>query len=333
MENNNYRIDLAPLQGHTDACFRNAHEAIFGGVDTYYTPFVRLEKGNKFRSRELRDIKEENNTVTNLVPQILASTVEEMEALTELIIENGYDRIDVNMGCPFPMLARRHKGSGILAHPEEVKAILDYIKTQDKVKFSVKMRLGWDDPKECMALIDMLNDTPLEHICLHARVGKQQYKGETDLDAFELFYNECKHPLMYNGDLLTIDDIQAIKDRFPRLIGVMIGRGLLANPALAAEFKAGETMDKTAKKKKMVRLHSELFEHYSAHLDGGDKQILEKMKPFWSYLTKELEKRTRKKIEKASKIANYEAAVGLAFSQWGKVIVVDHDQDDDEAIY
>lgn len=69
-------IHFAPLQGYTEAIYRNAHDAFFGGVDTYYTPFVRLEKGN-FRRRDVRGIEPENNGVTHLIPQLIASSARE----------------------------------------------------------------------------------------------------------------------------------------------------------------------------------------------------------------------------------------------------------------
>lgn len=332
MNNSSLKIHLAPLQGHTDSFYRNAHQSVFGGVDTYYTPFVRLEKGQKFRTRELRDINPENNTVSDLIPQLIASTPDELKEIADLFIKNGYTRADLNMGCPFPMLARRHKGSGLLAHPDEVEALLKAMAEIPELKFSVKMRLGWDSAEEAMNLISLLNDAPLVHIGLHARLGKQQYKGETDREAFAAFYEACKHPLFYNGDLRTSQDITDIITRFPNLAGVMIGRGILANPALASEFKSGGiAMDPKEKKKKMHELHDLIFSQYNEYLQG-EKQLLEKMKPFWEYLSDELEKRTRKKIEKASKLSQYEAAVALAFSQWGKVERSAVDDEDDSSV-
>lgn len=322
------KIHFAPLQGHTDHYYRNAHHQIFGGVDTYYTPFVRLEKGNKYRSRELRDIQPENNSVPELVPQLIASTPEELREIAKLFIDNGYKRADLNMGCPFPMIARRHKGSGLLAYADEVKALMDAIREIPELQFSVKMRLGWESAQECMDLLPILNDAPLVHIGLHARLGKQQYKGEVDMDAFEAFYKECKHPLYYNGDLLTTEDIENISLRFPNLEGVMIGRGLLANPALAIEYKQDIVLDNADKKKRMRKFHETLFDQYREFLQG-DKQLLEKMKPFWEYLAPELEKRTRKKIEKANRLDHYESAVALAFTQWGKINLPAEDTDED----
>ena len=85
-------IHFAPLQGYTEAIYRNAHDAFFGGVDTYYTPFVRLEKGN-FRRRDVRGIEPENNGVTHLIPQLIASSAEKAEVILSLFIEKGYQAV------------------------------------------------------------------------------------------------------------------------------------------------------------------------------------------------------------------------------------------------
>lgn len=116
-------IHFAPLQGYTEVFYRNAHAACFGGVDTYYTPFVRIEKGS-FRHRDVRGIEPENNHVPHLVPQLIAPTMEKAETVLSLFIEKEYKEVDINLGCPFPLLAKRHNGSGILPYPEEVETLL-----------------------------------------------------------------------------------------------------------------------------------------------------------------------------------------------------------------
>ena len=234
-------IHFAPLQGYTDAFYRNAHAACFGGIDSYYTPFVRLEK-DSFRNKDVREIAPESNQVPHLVPQLIAPSIEKAETILSLFIEKGYKEADINLGCPFPLLAKRHNGSGILPYPDEVKTLLGLTLKYPQISFSVKMRLGWENPDECLQLAPILNDLPLRHITMHPRLGKQQYKGEVDLKGFEAFYNECNHPLIYNGDLLTVEDIQTISERFPRLAGIMIGRGRLANPALALEYQQGHPL-------------------------------------------------------------------------------------------
>lgn len=306
-----YLVHFAPLQGFTDAVLRNAHEKVFGGVDSYYTPFVRLEKGDTFRRRELVDIEKENNRVCSLIPQLIAGTPCELEKISALFIEKGYTRADINLGCPFPMLARRHKGSGILPFPGEVAALLSATRHIPELEFSVKLRLGWDCPEESLALLPILNDYPFSQIVLHARVGRQQYKGDVDMEGFGAFYEGIRHPLVYNGDLRTVEDIEKITSRFPRLAGIMIGRGMLADPALAMEYQKGKTLSNDVKCKMLCDFHRELLQHYEARLQG-DAQLLAKLKPFWEYLMPDLEKKLRKRILKSTKKEDYLRAVNEA---------------------
>ena len=116
---------------------------------------------------------------------------------------------------------------------ELMKATADY----PDINFSVKMRLGWESKDEWRALMPILNDTPLSHITVHPRLGIEQYKKAADIETFAEFYAACKHPIIYNGDILTLEDIRRIETEYPQLKGIMIGRGLLANPALGIEYR------------------------------------------------------------------------------------------------
>ena len=309
MNNEQLPIHFAPLQGYTDAIYRSAHARIFGGIASYYTPFVRLEHGD-FRRKDVRELDADNNRGVNLTPQLIASTPEKILRILALFIEKGYKNVDINLGCPFPTLAKRHNGAGLLPYPDEVKALLmAAIEAHPEIRFSVKMRLGWEDANECMALLPLLNSLPLSHITMHPRLGKQQYKGEVDLEAFQRFYAECEKPLIYNGDLLTLDDIETISNRFPRLSGLMIGRGLLANPALAIEYQQGTPLSPKEKIEKIRLLHADVFSQYGNLLEGGDLQLLTKMRTFWEYLLPDGDRKAKKVIHKTSKLSNYQAAV------------------------
>ena len=270
MNNNLLPIHFAPLQGYTDAVYRLAHARIFGGIDTYYSPFVRVEHG-EIRRKDARDISSKNNREgIHLIPQLIASQPDKLEQIITLFIENNYQEADINLGCPFPVLAKRHNGAGMLPYPDEVKDLLTAaIEKYPQIHFSVKLRLGWENAEECLALLPLFNALPLTHIILHPRLGKQQYKGEVDLSGFEAFYNGCEKPLLYNGDLHTVEDIQTITERFPKLAGVVIGRGLLANPALAWEYRQGKKLSPDEIIEKVGQLHAEVYSTYEELLQGG----------------------------------------------------------------
>ena len=188
MNENLLPIHFSPLQGYTDAAYRQAHARIFSGIETYYSPFARIEHG-ELRRKDVRDVMPENNPGLHLIPQLIAPEVNKAEQIISLFIEKGYQEVNINLGCPFPILAKRHNGAGMLPYPEEVKALLSTVTEQHPdIRFSVKLRLGWDHPEECLTLLSLFNELPLSHLILHPRLGKQQYKGDTDLEGFKAFY-------------------------------------------------------------------------------------------------------------------------------------------------
>ena len=360
------KVLFAPLQGYTTGIYRKAHAEIFGGVDAYYAPFLRIENGSP-REKDLRDLEnaegncagsaDENRARYKVIPQIIANSVSEFKTLTEALLQKGFTEIDFNMGCPFPMQVNRHRGAGILSDAQAVQEIMDEIKRMSNsatiangtapanangtalskakgnapVKFSVKMRLGQESPDEAFALLPILNDTPLAHITLHPRLGKQQYKGSIDFNSFERFYNECKHPLVYNGDITAVSQICEMERKYPKLMGVMIGRGLLAHPSLAAEYKsqsgnsngANESNEAESAQSsnryincatpqdflgKVLQMHQAIFDN-ACQTYQGDSQILSHIQSFWEYLEPSIPKKIFKRIKKAGKLSEYSEAV------------------------
>lgn len=304
------KLYSAPLQGFTEAVWRNVHSSVFGGIDGYFTPFLRYEHG-EIRSKDIRDVERKNNTVPNLVPQIIAATPQEMHPLMELVAKEGYNRVDINMGCSFPLQARKKHGAGLLPYPDMVTDLLEAAAGYKDFTFSVKMRLGWESKEEWRALLPALNAAPLEHITMHPRLGVEQYKKPADVEAFAEFFEACKHPVIYNGDVTSLADIQRLEQQFPSLKGIMIGRGLLANPALGIEYSQGHDLPVEELCRLVQAMHDEMFAGLSPRLQGNT-QFLTKMKPYWEYLLPTLPKRLRKPILKATTIEKYQVAVTTA---------------------
>ena len=301
-------IYAAPLQGFTEAAWRNAHAQCFGGVEAYYTPFVRLEKG-VIRNKDKRDVSPVENMVPRLIPQVIASEPEELRQLTDFLAELGYRELDVNMGCPFPLIVRRGKWAGILSSPVKVAALLEMMKTFPEIRFSVKMRLGGQEPDEWRALVPLLNSSCVTQVTLHPRIGKQQYKGEVNRVVFKEFYDSCELPLVYNGDLCTLEAVQELLEEYPRLKGVMLGRGLLADPSLALSVRKGQSPDKTTLYRQVSAMHGLMYEHYCRIIEGGEAQLLAKLKTMWEYLLPDIDKKSRKLILKSNRLDTYLRAV------------------------
>ena len=300
-------LHFAPLQGYTDDVYRRLHHQLVGGVDFYYTPFVRLEHGVP-RSKDLRDILPTHNEDVPVVPQIIAANVQEFRTLTDLIVENGYRRIDLNMGCPFPLQAKHGRGCGLLAKTDDITAMFAEMKQHPEVQFSIKLRLGWDDSTVAQRLLPLINKAPIMQVALHPRIGTQGYKGTTDVEAFAAFAAECKKPLIYNGDLTSPEEVLQMQERFPQLTGIMVGRGLLARPSLGAELREQREWIRHERIALLHRLHDALHAHY-ARIIPGEAQLHQKLRTFWDYLEPEIGRKPFKAVHKAGNLRNYLRAV------------------------
>jgi len=299
-----YKIHFAPLQGYTEDAYRRLHKRFFGGTDTYTTPFVRLEHGT-VRSKDMRDVRPEFNEGVNVVPQIIANGGEEMRVLVEYLKTLGYRRIDVNAGCPFPLQTRHGRGAGLLTVPDKLNEIAAVMNDNPDVVFSLKMRLGFDDASQWQQSIGIINGMPLCHVTMHPRIATQQYKGEVNMNAFDEFLDLCKHPVVYNGDICSVDDIRSLEERYgERLAGVMIGRGLLARPSMAEEYASGTPLSQGTLIMKIKQMHEALLEHYTKVIPGEAQQLM-KIRSFWDYLEPTIGRKQWKKIVKAGNMKNY----------------------------
>ena len=300
-------IHFAPLQGYTDFEYRRIHARHCGGVDTYYTPFIRWEKGG-IREKDIRDILPENNEGLHLVPQIICADTDEFNRLADTIQEHGYEEMDLNMGCPAPMQTKLMRGSGILPYPTRVSALLKEMERRPEVRFSAKMRLGLEGKEEWRELSGMLNSSCLKHLTVHPRIGKQMYKGEVDMDAFNEVYSSIHIPIIYNGDVTSMEQVSSLSERYPGLHGIMMGRGLLARPTLAQECLMGKEMPHEERMSILMQMHEDML-GYCTRKYKVDSQILLHIHAFWEYQESQLERKTWKKIMKAGNMKNYLEAI------------------------
>ena len=237
-------IFFAPMEGVTDGILRRTHSRIFGGVDVYCLPFHKLTQSLSLLTREERDISPEENEGLNVLPQALTRNPEQLSAWLYYVSECGYSRADLNLGCPSPTVTKKGRGSALLRDPDALRGFLDQVFANTlPVSLSVKTRIGYDSPDEWPAIADLLAGYPFAHVSIHVRTTKEQYTGPVHPEAFELALRKgLPHPV-YNGDIRTVKDLEALVKRCPGTDAVMIGRGLLADPALARKLRGGKDAD------------------------------------------------------------------------------------------
>ena len=304
MENNKIPVLAAPLQGVTDNMWRMAQHAVFGGVDAYYAPFMRVEHG-EVRRKDLRDVDPERNAGVTLIPQILACQPDHALMMVDALKLMGYRRIDINLGCPFPPIALHRKGSGMLAYPDLVEALFKALATVDGVEYSVKMRLGWDRNDQWRDILPLMEMIKPVNIAVHPRIGKQQYKGDLDIGQFEALLAASPWPVVYNGGLHSVADIEEIKNRYPGLAAVMVGSGLAANPGmLAPEVRPDDYR----------RFHDLLVDGYTEQLNGGEAQLVRHLQDIWQTFLPGTGHKLFKAIRKSRTLDQYETAAAAALA-------------------
>jgi tRNA-dihydrouridine synthase len=269
------------MQGITSKAYRELFFARFPGFSRAYAPFIRSVP-DIVSSRHFKDLLGEADAPYELVPQIICNDPGELACTAAQIADLGYREMNVNMGCPYPMVAHKKRGSGILSHPELIDRMLGEGLPRCPIPVSVKLRLGRHDPAESKAVFEVLNRYPLAEVILHPRTGIQMYSGSPDLERFAECLALSHHPLTYNGDILTREGFRGLAARFPAVRRWMIGRGALRDPFLGSEIlgRAPSWPERLAALESFRRGYEESFERRF----GRTKQYLDSLKGFWAYL-------------------------------------------------
>ncbi len=251
----NMPVYLAPLQSYTTVFYRMAFNMVLGGVDKYFTPFFEEGKNKGTEPKLFPEIKPELNRGLYVVPQVATNNPEFLISFASEALKLGYKEINLNMGCPFPMLVKRKKGGGLVGELDMLKVLMEgFFNEKLPIQLSVKMRSGLASPKEGRETIKVLNNYSLNEVIIHPRLVTQKYSGHADWDVFEEMSNEIMHPIVANGDINSIEDLENLKKRFPQVKGLMLGRGLLSNPLILNSAKLSKEME--------LNLYKEFHTHY-----------------------------------------------------------------------
>ena len=304
---------FAPMEGITGARYRQAHRACFGGVDRYYLPFLSPTRDHLFTPRELRQVSPEVNAGLNAVPQLLTREPADFLWAARALGEMGYGEVNLNLGCPSGTVVAKGKGAGLLADPPALERLLEGIFSGDLggVRVSVKTRMGMADPEEFGPLLELLGRFPIALLIVHPRVREDYYRHPLRRAEFLALLPRLGLPWCWNGgvtDRESYDQAAAL----PGVRGVMVGQGLLADPALARKLRGGPP----AGRDELRRFHDLLYRGYLADF-GSQRNTVFHMKEVWRYLSRLFDggEKLFKQIKKAQDAPAYEGAVGRIFGE------------------
>ena len=310
-------LSLAPFQGITDVVYRNVFKKHFRGIDKFYTPFFTGIQKDNSKSLRGEEISPEFNDVNTVVPQILSNKADEIIRFANQCKSIGYREFNLNMGCPFPRVANKTRGCGLMADPEHtIPMLTEVCEHIDGIKFSIKCRLGYYNDEEIYAFIDAFNTLNISEIIIHPRIGKQMYNGEASLEKFVKLIPLINKPLVYNGDVFDVEKYKTVKESIEN---ISLGRGLLTNPFLAEEIKGIDNQKDTK-----TRLHGFVVDLYveRLHHAGGSPKIIGSMKELWKYMMNIFDdpQDVWRKIKKVNHLDDYETAVEAVFNEQNLIL-------------
>ena len=305
----------APMEGLTDRIWRQVHQKWFGAADAptrCYAPFLSPPENRVLIPKKMAELAPEANAGTVVIPQLLARDGELAAWMIGEVRKLGYTEVNLNFGCPSGTVTAKGKGAGMLRDPARLDAFLDAVFSAVEGPVSVKTRIGVQKPEEFAALLDIYNRYPICELTIHPRVMKQLYRGQADRAAFAAALPECRMPVCYNGDVTTPEELHALEAEFPQLSGIMVGRGLIADPALFRRARGGAP----ASREELRGYCDDLYHGYTEAF-GAASCAVSRMKAHWFYLIHRFEGADplEKPLRKAREGWEYETVVNRIFTR------------------
>ena len=305
---------VAPMEGLTDRVWRQAHQKWFGWAGApakYYAPFLSPPENRVLIKKKMAELAPEANPGAPVVPQLLAKDGALAAWMVGQLRQLGYTEVNLNFGCPSGTVTAKGKGSGMLRDLDKLDAFLAALFAEAEGPLTVKTRLGVEKPEEFAAVLEVYNRYPIAELTIHPRVMRQQYRGEADREAFAKALPECRMPVCYNGDLTTVEQLRALEAELPAVQSLMVGRGIIADPALFRQALGGPA----ATKEELRGYLDDLYHGYTA-LFGSAGCAISRMKGHWFYLIHRFEgsERLEKQLRKLREPWEYETVVNQIFT-------------------
>lgn len=304
-------LSLAPMEGITGHVFRRVHAEVFGALDRYYTPFISPlpRVGDGFTKRYDRELDPASNQGLDVVPQVLTNDADRFVWAAELLSGMGYTEVNLNLGCPSGTVVAKEKGSGLLRNPTRLEAFLSDVCERSPLPVSVKTRVGIADDVEYEELLELFCCCGICELIVHPRVQKDFYNGKPRRELYGQTLERAPFPVAYNGDVFAPGDYEALVAEYPQTRHVLLGRGILANPALARQIRGGAGLTC----EELERFHDELYRAYTDEMGGN---AVFRMKEWWSYVKCAFAdpQSVHRAVRKLRRADEYEAAVRRIFA-------------------
>ena len=274
---------LAPMQDITDLAFWRVMSR-YGGPDVYYTEYFRVHKDSRPEKHILRSI-DENPDNKPIIAQMIGQDLDALRYTAGELQKRNIAGIDLNLGCPAPIVCRKDAGGGLLRHPEKIDEIIRTIREAVHLHFTVKTRIGFDSPDEFPALLDLFRRHPIDALTVHGRTVREMYKPVVHYDAIARAARLMPCPVFANGNVVCADSARRIVETTGAR-GLMIGRGAIRNPWIFNQIREAWTTGEVTTRPTLLDLRHYIEELYEAtrHPLIREAGQVGKMKKYLGYI-------------------------------------------------
>lgn len=225
---------LAPMQDVTDLPFWRLVSR-YGGADVYVTEYFRVHATSNLEKYILRSITE-NPTGRPVIAQMIGNDIPALVRTARELQQHPIAAVDLNLGCPAPIVYRKCAGGGLLREPQKIDAILGALREAVETKFTVKTRIGFDDPAVFDELLPIFAKHSLDLLTVHGRTVAEMYRAEVHYDFIARAVTAMPCPVVANGNVYSPASAAAVLAQTGAR-GLMIGRGAIRNPWLFDEIR------------------------------------------------------------------------------------------------
>ena len=227
-------LALAPMQDVTDLPFWKLMTA-YGGVDVYFTEYFRVHPTSNLEPWILRSITD-NPTGRPVIAQMIGNDIPSLARTARELQQYPIVAVDLNLGCPAPVVYRKCAGGGLLRDPPRVEAILGALREAISIKFTVKTRIGFDSPEVFDELLPIFAKQSIDLLTVHGRTVQEMYRSEVHYDLIARAVAELPFPVLANGNVYSAQNADEIL-QLTGAKGLMIGRGAIRNPWLFNQIR------------------------------------------------------------------------------------------------
>jgi tRNA-dihydrouridine synthase C len=276
---------LAPMQDVTDLPFMRLM-ASYGGPDIYVTEYFRVTAESKLDSNTLRSINE-NDTGRPVLAQMIGQDIPALVRTARLLEKHPVAGIDLNLGCPAPIVCRKDAGGGLLRQPERVDEILRALRENIQGRFTVKCRVGFADKGEFPRLLEIFQKHDIQMLTIHGRTVRDAYKTPVHPECVRLAVKAMPCPVIANGNVVDVPTGLAYL-RDTQAAGLMLGRGAIRHPwlfsHLRTHWQGGQSSLPTGRD--MLRYIQSLWDMTAAFHPRFDvRPHVQKMKRYMVFIT------------------------------------------------